>query len=104
MNTNILAMCLKSPTDAPNIVKSMKKEIVRADFDTLLSTATTHPSAKYVATVAKDTSWCQLWDLALNHGVSGSPSLQSLLKVLSQRIFKDSACSSCETSLHADSQ
>ena len=50
MNTNVLAMCLKSPTDAPNIVKSMKKEIMRAEFDTLLSTATTHPSAKYVAT------------------------------------------------------
>ena len=103
VNTNVLAMCLKSPTDAPNIVKSMKKEIMRADFDTLLSAATTHPSAKYVATVAKDTSWCQLWDLALDRGVSGIRGLQCLLKVLSHRIYKDSACSSCGTSLHADS-
>jgi len=28
MSTNVLPMCLKNPTDAPAIVKSMKKEIL----------------------------------------------------------------------------
>ena len=37
VKTNVFALCLKSPTDAPNIVKSMKKEIMRADFNTSLS-------------------------------------------------------------------
>ena len=73
MNTNIYAMCLKSPTDALTIVKSMKQEIIRADFDTLLSTATNHPLAKYVASVAKGASYGNwLWILAFQEHVASN--------------------------------
>ena len=48
----------------------------------LANFAATHPSAKYVATVAETTSWCRLWDLALDRGVQGTCGMQSLLKNL----------------------
>lgn len=89
-------MCLKNPTDAFAIVKPMKKEAQ-------LPSAATHPLAKYVATVAKATSWCQLWDLTLDRYVQGTRGLQTLLNVLSHGIYKDPSCPSCGTSLHADS-
>ena len=38
----------------------------------LANFAATHTSAKYVATVAETTSWCRLWDLALDCGVQGT--------------------------------
>ena len=60
---NVLALCLQNPTDAPSIVKSMRKEIIQSDFDVLLRSAATHPLAKYIASVAEITSWCRLWDL-----------------------------------------
>ena len=87
-STNVLAQCLENPTDAPAIVKSMKQEILKSDFEALLSSAATHPSAKYVAEVAKTTSWCRLWDLALDRGVQGTRGLQTLLKTLSRRIYR----------------
>ena len=62
-------MCLKNPEDAPAIVKSMKTEILKSDFEALLSSASDHPSSKLVATVAETTSWCWLWDIALDRDV-----------------------------------
>ena len=60
-------------------------------------------SAKYVASVANTTSWCRLWDLALDRGVQGTRGLQTLLKVISLRIYKNSLCPSCDHSLPAHS-
>ena len=103
VSTNVLALCLQNPTDAPSIVKSMRKEIIRSDFDVLLRSAATHPSAKYIASVAEVTSWCRLWDLALDRGILGTRGLQTLLKVLSHRIYENSLCPSCGASLGTDS-
>ena len=87
VSTNVLALCLQYPTDAPSIVKSMRKDIIPSDFDVLLRSAATHPSAKYIASVGEVTSWCRLWDLALDRGIRGTRGLQPLLKVLSHRIY-----------------
>ena len=103
MNTGVLTQCLKNPTGAPTIVKSRKKEILKSDLDALVSAATSHHSAKYVASVANTTSWCRLWDLALDRGVQGTRGLQTLLKVISLRIYKNSLCPSCDHSLPAHS-
>ena len=94
-----LLSALKRPNTCPSYREIDKKKYIRAKFETLLSTATTHSSAKYVPTVAKDTSW----DLALDHGVSGTRGFQTQLKVLSHRIYKDSPCPSRGTSLCANS-
>ena len=71
----------------PAIVKSMKTDIVKSDFEVLLSPAAIHPSAKYVATVAETTSWCRMWDIALDRGVQGTRGMQSLLVVKSLKTF-----------------
>ena len=83
LNTNVLTLCLMNPEDTPATVKSMKTDIIKSDFEGLLSSAATPPSAKYVATVAETTSWCRLWGLALDRGVQGTRGMQSLLKELS---------------------
>ena len=105
VSTSILAQCLNNPTDAPTIVKSMRQEILMLDFEALLSSTTTHHPAKYIADVAKTTSWCQLWDAALDQGVQGTRGLQTLVKTLSQKIYRDSICASsmCGNSPEADS-
>ena len=64
---------LKEPSGCPSyIVNSMKADILKSDFEMLLSSAATHPSAKLVATVAETTSWCQLWDIALDCGAGNT--------------------------------
>ena len=81
-------------------IKSMKQEILKSDFEVLLSSTATHHTARYVAEVAKTTSWCRLWDSALDRGVQGTRGLQTLLKTLSQRIYRDSSCASYGIHLH----
>ena len=103
LNTNVLSLCLKNPEDAPATVKSMKTDIIKSDFEVLLSSAVAHPSAKYVATVAETTSWCRLWDIALDRGVQGTRGMQSLLKELSCQVFENFSCRSCGTFLSKDS-
>ena len=103
VSTNVLAQCLKNQTDAPAIEKSMKQEILKSDFEALLSSTATHHSTRYVAKVAKTTSWCRLWDSALDRDVQGTRGLQTLLKTLSQRIYRDSSCASCGIHLQANS-
>ena len=79
LNMDIHASYWKNTEDAPAIKKSMKTDIIKSDWG-LASSAAIHFSAKYVATVAETTSWCQLWDIALDHGVQGTRGMQSLLK------------------------
>ena len=98
LDTPILTQCLKCPTDSPAIVKASKQDI---DYEKLLSVSSTHLSTRHIATVAQSTSWSQLWDMALDRGIQGIPSLQLLLKMLSCRIF-DHVCPSCGTTLVQD--
>ena len=72
MSTNALAMCLKNPTDAPAIMKSMKILILKHSYHRLPPIPHKVSWAKYVAIVTKATSSCWLWDLALDkeHGAS----------------------------------
>ena len=104
LNTNVLAMCLEHPQDASSIINSKRPDILKSDFEALLSAANTHPSAKFVASVAQTTSWCRLWDLALDRGVQDTRGLQTLLKELSRRTFDNFSCQACGTTLDKDSQ
>ena len=89
--------------EEPALIKSMKTDITKSDFEALLSSASSHPSAKLVATVVETTFWCQLWDIALDCGVQGTHSLQTLLKELSRRIFEGFLCRSRGAFLIKDS-
>ena len=74
---------LEEPSGCPPaLVKSMKMDIyiIKSDSEALLSSASNDPSAKLVATVAETTSWCRLWDIALDRGMQGTRVLQTLLK------------------------
>ena len=74
--THTLASCLENPLDASITVKSAKADILKADFAALLTASINHPSARYIVTVATETSWCLLWDIALERGVQGTRRLQ----------------------------
>ena len=100
LGTHTLASCLENPPEATITVKSAKATILKADFDALLSASINHPSAKHIATVATETSWCRLWDTALEHGVRGTRRLQFLLKELSRRPFDGFSCRSCGRNLN----
>ena len=80
-----------------------KEDIIKSDYESLLSSATTHPSTKHTrVTIAESTSWLQLWDLGLDQGVKGTRCLQTPLKALSYRIFNNFTCPSCNAILPAN--
>ena len=58
--------------------------LIRKDFQLLIEHSLSHKTAKLVATVAQTTSWCRLWDIALDRGVKGTRGLQAELRELSQ--------------------
>ena len=103
LNTYTLAMCLRQPLEATSTVASKKSAILEADFDTLLSCVSNHHPAKFVASVAQTTSWCKLWDIALDRGVQGTRGLQTLLLERSRRTFANYICRVCGDTLNKDS-
>ena len=100
LGTHTLSACLENPPDAPTTLKSAKAIILKADLNALLSSSLNHPSAKYIADVATEISWCRLWDTALDHGVQGTRRLQLLLKELSRRLYDGFSCRSCNSYLN----
>ena len=100
LGTHTLSACLENPPDAPTTVKSAKAIILKADLNALLSSSLNHPSAKYIADVATEISWCRLWDTSLDHGVQGTRRLQLLLKELSRRLYDGFSCRSCNSNLN----
>ena len=88
LNTCILVKCLCDPENAPGIVRSNRKHILRYDFQLLLSSSTDrHGSSAAAAQIANLSSWRRLWDTALDQGVKGTRIMQAILREL---------CSLCE--------
>ena len=73
-------------SDLPN-AKSINKE---RDYDLLLVSVKAHPTAQCISQIASNTSWRNIWDNALDHGVKGTI-CQALLRELSQ----DRKCPLC---------
>ena len=95
LGTDVLACCLSNPESAVDIVKSNKDRILKQDFDLLISTSSSEQtSCSLVACVAKRISWRRLWDTALDKGVKGTRTLQSVFKELSRpkSVFTCSLC------------
>ena len=90
--TSILAKCLSDPENAPEIVKNNKRCILNADFEILLSSTIDRcGSAAAAAQVANHTSWRRLWDMALDHGVKGTRTMQAIFREL----CRPSSCFQC---------
>ena len=83
--TDILACCLTNPESAVDSVKSNKDRILKQDFDLLISTSSSEQTSSYlVARVAECVSWRRQWDTAIDKGVKGTRTLQSVFKELSR--------------------
>lgn len=95
VGVSIVDECLCSPGDAPSAVSVLKSSILDKVSDSLLSSAIAHPSAHFVAHVARDISWGKLWDIALDLGTRGTEHLQRIVRLLSQPIYQNFTCSLC---------
>ena len=101
--SSILARCLNEPGEASSIAAEQKSNLISRDFELLLEHSHSHQNAKLVAEVAQTTSWCRLWDIALDRGVKGTRGLQTLLRELSRPIFSNSVCNLCNVDLNQKS-
>ena len=61
----------------PHIAAEHKLNLISRDFELLLDLSRSHQNAKLVAEVVQTTSWCRLWDIALDRGVKGTRGLQN---------------------------
>ena len=96
LSTCILVKCLSDPQNAPGIVRSNRKHILRSDFQLLLSSSTDrHGSSAAAAQIANLSSWRRLWDTALDQGVKGTRIMQAIFRELC-RPTSCFQCSLCE--------
>jgi len=95
VGVSIVDECLRSPDDAPYIVRALKSSIQDEVRDSLLSSASNHPSAHLVAKIEAKVPWCQLWDRALDLGTRGTEQLQRIVHLLAQPIYKNFTCLLC---------
>ena len=61
-------------------LKELKKNILKVDWDTCVSTASQHNSTALAAKMSSSVSWLKLWDMALDHGPCGTAALQALYR------------------------
>ena len=80
-------------------LKELKKNILKVDWDTCVSTASQHSSTALAAKVSSSVSWLKLWDMALDHGPCGTAALQALYRTLTKPRFGQSICSTCSIEL-----
>ena len=92
---SIVDECLCSPDIATSIARALKSSVLDKDRESLLSSATTHPTAHLVAKVATNISWRLLWDQALDYGPRGTAHLQRIVHLLSQPIYDNFTCPLC---------
>ena len=96
LSTCILVKCLSDPENAPGIVRSNRKHILRSDFQLLLSSSTDRRgSSAAAAQIANLSSWRRLWDTALDQGVKGTRIMQAIFRELC-RPTSCFQCSLCE--------
>ena len=87
LGTKILAQCLTDPENTTHTVKSNRDHLLDKDYSHLLFLASHRQgSTVLVAHVASQISWRRLWDIALDRGVKGTQTFQSLFKELSRPI------------------
>ena len=73
-------------------IRDLKKCILSHDRLRTLQLSESHPSLHYPLKVANQNMWMKFWDIALEHGVSGTKSALSALKLQSLTVFSDRIC------------
>ena len=73
-------------------LRNLKEWILKADRLKILEDFDGHPFLKYVLKITKDNAWMKYWDTALEHGVDGTRSSLSILKLLCLSVLGDRCC------------
>ena len=100
--TNTLHSCLENPEAAVLIIiKAEKKTFYKRDYACLITKSYACPdsSSFFIASVAKETTWSHLWDLALDRGTQGTKQLQQIIYNLGRPILGTYSCPICNTEL-----
>ena len=72
-------------------LQSLKKGIIKEDLSSLLTSAISHPSQRYVQ-ASSEGSWPKVWDAALERGVFVTICSLAVLRLLSLHTFSDKKC------------
>ena len=92
LGTNVVEQCLHDPDNALSTLRLRKNMLLKQDFNKLLLSALNSPSAHVIASIASQTSWRKLWDLALDRGVKGTYAVQCVLQELSRPLSGNRHC------------
>ena len=78
---NTLHSSLENPEAAVSIIKTEKKNLYNRDYACLIAKSYARPdsSSFFIASVAKETTWRYLWDLALDRGTQGTKQLRCII-------------------------
>ena len=99
----ILEKCSSDPKNASATVRGAKKAIYQQDWANTTQSIAQCPSLKH--TTCSEliiTSWCHMWDLALDRGEWGTRLTQCLFKSLCHPLFGDCSCPHCSGHITSD--
>ena len=82
------------------LIQEAKVALVSRDWEIVLEMAKCHQSTKHISDPRIASSWCKLWDLALDHGVRGTRLIQHLLRVMCRPVFGKPECPICNNFIH----
>ena len=102
LGTSIVTQCLNEPENAITILQEAREAVVSRDWEIVLEIAKCRKSTKHISHPQIASSWCKLWDLALDHGVCGTRQIQHLLRVMSRPVFGKRECPICNQTIHED--
>ena len=86
--------------------KHLRNCILEEEWRHTIETAKNKRSTEFVANIASERSWLQLWDMMLEQGNEGTAALQAFLKIATWPKFNSDAlitCSKCSESIGTQS-
>ena len=98
--TSFVTQCLNDPENAHSVLQEAKVAPVSRDWEIVLEMAKCHQSTRHISDPRITSSWCKLWDLALDHGVRGTRLIQHLLRVMCRPVFGKRECPICNNFIH----
>ena len=97
--TSVIDKCLAAPGTA-RTTESSEQHIIDLDWSRTMSKAASHPSLKHaISSPTITSSWCRMWDQALDHGVRGTKLFQSFFRCLTKPLFGDRLCHVCKSTI-----
>ena len=73
-------------------LKEIKRQVLQMDWEACITEGSHHSGTAVASQIASKASWMRLWDMALDHGASGTRSLQALYRKLTRPQFQPSTC------------